>query len=260
MFQIKSEILNLKSEEVINIFGFPITDAMSTTILTLMFVILLIILSSKLSIHKPSKLQLFFEEIIISLENFIVQLGGSKDKIQKILPISLSVIGFILISNLMLIIFPFFGAITLNDKPLFRSSTSDINMTLAIALSMVIFSQLYYVLNNGILHYLNKFIPILNIIKNFKQGLFTGLMSIIDVFLGILDFIGEIAKIASLSLRLLGNMFAGEILLRIFMGIFAIIVPVPIILLGGMSGLVQSIVFGSLVTSYLMSASSQKNN
>jgi F-type H+-transporting ATPase subunit a len=254
MFQLQSEVINLRSDILFELFGLPITDTMASTLLTFVFVIFFVFLASRISLHRPTKFQLLVESTLEGLIDFLSQLSDSKQKIIKILPVVLSLVGFIFLSNMLLLIFPFFGAITFDGKALFRSSTSDINMTLAMALAMVVLSQIYFIRNSGILNYLLKFLPFDKVVANFKKGIIGGLMSLIDIFISLLDIIGEIAKVASLSLRLLGNMFAGELLLRIFMGLFAIIVPVPIILLGGLSGVIQSIVFGALVTSYLLSS------
>jgi len=63
-------------------------------------------------------------------------------------------------------------------------------------------------------------------------------------------FIGEMAKIASLSFRLFGNVFAGEILLVSMSAIFAYAVPLPFLFLELLVGLVQAVVFSMLTLVY----------
>ena len=81
--------------------------------------------------------------------------------------------------------------------PLFRAPTADINTTLALALLSVGLVQ-FYGLKTLKMEYVKKFF-------NFKNPILT--------FVGILELIGEMAKIVSFAFRLFGNIFAGEVLL-----------------------------------------------
>jgi F-type H+-transporting ATPase subunit a len=79
----------------------------------------------------------------------------------------------------------------------------------------------------------------------------------LDFFLGLLDIIGEVAKLVSISTRLFGNMFAGEVVVGIIAGLmFAtqFVIPIPFIALGILAGFVQAFVFALLGTIYLASA------
>ena len=85
-----------------------------------------------------------------------------------------------------------------SKKPrFFRAPTADINTTLALALLSVGLVQ-FYGLKTLKMEYVKKFF-------NFKNPILT--------FVGILELIGEMAKIVSFAFRLFGNIFAGEVLL-----------------------------------------------
>ena len=58
------------------------------------------------------------------------------------------------------------------------------------------------------------------------------------------------AKISSLSFRLFGNVFAGEVLLASMSAIFAYIVPGPFLFLEVFVGLIQALIFALLTTVY----------
>ena len=77
----------------------------------------------------------------------------------------------------------------------------------------------------------------------------------INFFVGLLELIGEIAKIASLSFRLFGNVFAGEVLLASMSEIFAYLVPGPFLFLEVFVGLIQALIFSLLATVYFTIAS-----
>ena len=66
----------------------------------------------------------------------------------------------------------------------------------------------------------------------------------------LLDIVSEVAKVVSLSLRLFGNMYAGDVLAAILLGAFAAIVPVPWLAMNLLVGVLQAMVFGSLTAAY----------
>lgn len=77
-------------------------------------------------------------------------------------------------------------------------------------------------------------------------------MAFIELFVGLLEFISEMVKVVSLSLRLFGNMFAGEILLGILTGIFAFVLPAVWLGFDFMVAVIQTIVIGCLAAVYYM--------
>jgi len=89
----------------------------------------------------------------------------------------------------------------------------------------------------------------------FKVRSVAGLLkALLDIFLGFMDIIGELAKIVSLSARLFGNVFAGEAMVAVITGISAytqFIVPMPFYILSAFSGLIQALVFAILALSFI---------
>ena len=67
---------------------------------------------------------------------------------------------------------------------------------------------------------------------------------------GILELVGEFAKIASLSFRLFGNVFAVEVLLISMGAIMPYILPTPFLLLEVMVGVIQAFIFAILTLVY----------
>lgn len=250
MFSVQSEILSVNLNTHGYILGFPITDTMAMSLVNILIFILICVFVSKFKVTNPGKAQLAFESVYVLITGFIEQIAGKKKVAQKVAPVVLTLIIFILVSNLSATFLPFLGAFTYEGETLFRSSTNDFNMTLALAVGMVVLTQLYSITKINLLNYIFRFVKINSVVQGFRKGIKEGLMSLIELFLGLLDIISEFAKIISLSLRLFGNMFAGELLTGIFMGMLAIALPIPIIGLSTLSGVVQSVVFGALVTSY----------
>jgi len=128
--------------------------------------------------------------------------------------------------------------------PFLRAPSTDLNMTASLALIAVIMTQVLGFRALGI-GYLTKFF-------NFKT-LLTSPLGGIDVAVGLLELIGEFAKILSFSFRLLGNIFAGSILLFV-MSFLVPFLPWPFFILEFFVGIIQALVFGLLTAIFMSQA------
>jgi len=72
---------------------------------------------------------------------------------------------------------------------------------------------------------------------------------------GLIEIISEIAKVASLSFRLFGNVFAGEVLLASIAAMAAYLVPLPFMFLELIIGVIQALIFAILSLVYFTIAS-----
>ena len=73
-------------------------------------------------------------------------------------------------------------------------------------------------------------------------------MGIIMAVVGILELIGEFAKIISFAFRLFGNVFAGEVLLAVMAYLVTFLLPMPFYGLELFVGFIQALVFMMLAT------------
>jgi F-type H+-transporting ATPase subunit a len=144
--------------------------------------------------------------------------------------------------------------------PMFRAATTDMNVTLALAIVSVALTQ-YFGLRALGLGYFGKFIAVGGILKSFTaRGLGCGgrigafFMGIIDIFLGIVESISEIGKVVSFSFRLFGNIFAGEVLLGVMAFLIPYVVSLPFFGLELFVGLVQALVFMMLTVAFFVVA------
>jgi F-type H+-transporting ATPase subunit a len=140
--------------------------------------------------------------------------------------------------------------------PMFRGATTDLNVTLALAIVSVFLAQYFGVKAQGI-SYFGKFIAVGRVTKAFREpglgcggriGLFG--MGLIDIFIGVVETISEIGKIVSFSFRLFGNIFAGEVLLVVMAFLIAYIVSLPFYGLELFVGFVQALVFMMLSVAF----------
>jgi F-type H+-transporting ATPase subunit a len=118
----------------------------------------------------------------------------------------------------------------------------------------VVVSHIVGIIAVGGWHYLNKFINLKALIEIPKKVLKDPTVLIVNpikVFVGLIEIISELAKVASLSFRLFGNVFAGEVLLASMSAILAFGLPLPFIFLEVLVGLIQALIFAMLILTYL---------
>lgn len=129
--------------------------------------------------------------------------------------------------------------------PYFRSVMTDITAPLAIAIFSFIFVEFWGLQSLGI-GYLGKFFAFSAIKK--------GPLGIIDIFVGILEFVSELSRTVSFTFRLFGNVFAGEVLLLMMTFLVPFVLVDAFYGLELFVGLIQAFVFAILTTVFAVTA------
>ncbi|MCA9916408.1 MAG: F0F1 ATP synthase subunit A [Anaerolineales bacterium] len=135
--------------------------------------------------------------------------------------------------------------------PVFRPGATDLNYTLAFAIIAMVMVQYYGFKYLGARNYLSKFFPFIG--KGWGQQVAKDPIKAIDPVVGFLELISEISKIISFAFRLLGNLFAGMVLLFVM----AFLLPIANLAFFGLEffvGLIQAAVFGLLMLIFMVSA------
>jgi F-type H+-transporting ATPase subunit a len=242
-FSVASEVI-----KKIDIFGYnlELTNTMLTTILVcgfLILVALLIRLNLNLDSQKGSKgFQNFLEFVGSMLENFIKQVSGVKKVSALMFALTGFFFSFIVLGSWVGLI-PGVGQLeTLHhgeEVHLFRAPTSDLNATIALSTIAFVLIQAQGIVKLKF-GYLKKFF-------NFSSPL--------SFAVGLLELVSEISRLLSFSLRLFGNIFAGEVMLAIvasmsFGSLFGVPFGLPfpsfIIALEFFVALIQAYVFVAL--------------
>jgi F-type H+-transporting ATPase subunit a len=141
--------------------------------------------------------------------------------------------------------------------PLFRPANADLNLTVAMALVAVIGSHVLGIIAIGFWKYSNRFIKLGGLWRSLRKGGVSIMVAFIEFLVGFIEIISEVAKVVSLSLRLFGNVFAGEVLMTVIAGLVAFVVPLPFMLLEFLVGFIQAIVFSMLTLVYLTMATTE---
>jgi F-type H+-transporting ATPase subunit a len=138
--------------------------------------------------------------------------------------------------------------------PLFRGPNTDLNTPLALAIVSAIAVESWGIASLG-LGYGRKFF-------NFG-GMFRGLFrlnfgrffqGLIDAFVGILELISELVRLISFTFRLFGNMFAGEVVILMFIFLTPLILTIPFYGLELFVGIIQAFIFAVLTLVFGMMA------
>jgi F-type H+-transporting ATPase subunit a len=252
----EAHIPTLAPDALFHIGSLSITNTMINTWIALVFFLILGLIVRKRTNLKPGKLQNFIEYFLDIILGYFDQVTGSRKRTLIFLPIVGSLFFFILFSN-WLGLLPGTGSITLGHTPLLRPANSDLNLTIAMALISVVSSHVFGIMAVGFFTHVNKFIQIGTLLKSFRKGPVAVFTAIVEIMVGIIETVGELAKVLSLSLRLFGNIFAGEVLITVISSLVNLVVPVPFMLLELLVGLIQATVFSMLTLVYLTTMTEQ---
>lgn len=173
----------------------------------------------------PAGAQNFFEIFISGMEEFMVDVIGEEGR--WVFPIIGTVFIYVAACNLIGLI------------PGFLPPSANLNTTLSCALVVVVFTHII-----GIKYHGAKYV------KHFLGPVWW-----MSPLIFIIEIIGHVARILSLSFRLFGNMMGHEIVLAILFGLAgAFFAPLPIMALGVFVALVQAFVFFLLSIIYFSGA------
>ena len=220
----------------------------------------------------PGPAQNFFEAVVQGLYETIEGIVGHH-MVARVFSLLATLFIFIIVANWFGLM-PGVGSIGWGHEsthgfevtaPLLRPTTADLNMTLAMATVFMVF-WLYWSLSEvGVKNFLNHIFGV-------KGGL-TGAMAVVLIpvflFVGVIEVVSIAFRPVSLSLRLFGNVFAGENLLTTMITLgknlglpewlaypMSVVIPVPFYFLELLVGLLQAAVFMLLCAVYIQLSTS----
>jgi len=127
--------------------------------------------------------------------------------------------------------------------PFLRAANTDLNTPLALALVSVFMIQFYGVRSLGPAYFYRFF--------NLPSLLSGRLMDKMNFVVGLLESMGEVAKIVSFAFRLFGNIFAGMVLLTVVSSLAPFLAPVFFYFLEIFVGFIQAFVFMMLTAAFI---------
>jgi F-type H+-transporting ATPase subunit a len=216
------------------------TPSISNTIITqwlVMAIVLLgaIIMTRGLSL-RPKRLQNMFETFYETLGDFGLGIAGPAGR--PYIPLFASFFLLILFSNWIGLL-PGVGRVEW-----LRAPSSDLNITLGLALLSFFIFEGEGFRKLGFRGYAGKFFPL----YEFKSGIGAG---VIALFVGLVELMLEFVKPITLSFRLFGNIYGGEVALAVILALTIVVFPVGLIGLDFLLNAIQALIFSILTLVFI---------
>ena len=195
------------------VFDVSITSTILTMWIVSILVIVLLFFLTRGREMLPGKAQNAIEHVYELIEGFGMSLGGPAAR--PYIPLFAGFFLYILFSNWSGLIPP------IGKIEQLRAPTSDVNITIGLALVAFAFFEYQGFRTLGIRGYLSKFFPI----GEFRNGIGAG---IIGMFVGLVELLLEFVKPVTLSMRLFGNIYGGEVALGVMTALTIAIIPMAL--------------------------------
>jgi F-type H+-transporting ATPase subunit a len=214
--------------------------AISSTLLTMWIVIAVVVVASALLVRGakllPGRGQNIFEFLYEFMSDFGLGLSGPAGK--PYIPIFIGAFMLVLFDNWIGLVPP------VGKIEQLRAPSSDVNVTIGMALVSFLIFEIEGFRRLGVGGYLGKFFPI----YEFKKGIGAG---IIAMFVGLIELMLEFVKPVTLSMRLFGNIYGGEVALGVITSLTIAIVPIALLLLDGLLNAIQALIFSTLTLVFI---------
>jgi len=237
----------LSAQKIFSIGGLGITNAMFFAVITAAFTVGILLVAAQYSqLHPKSRLAYLFELLVDFIWGIAISTFGNRKTALKHLPLLATLFTFILIGNLTGSgLLPGVGTVVVHSggltEPLLRPFTTDLNATLAMAILTIGLVQFYAIRQLGLRGH----------IKHYFASPYWNPM---NIFVGLNEVFGELLRIVTLSMRLFGVIYAGEVLIAAvnqLAGNFGWLAMVPTVLMELFFSIIQAYVFMMLSATYL---------
>ena len=271
----KLQSFNIPPDIIFRPFGFPVTNTLFCTWITIVLVIIIVYFGTRKRDLIPAGIQNFVEWGVEGIQNLVVGAVG-REKGQKFFPLVGTFFFFALFANI-LDVFPgidtigwvnltqvqaahlsppgsflLFGNYTSMIIPWFRPPTSDLNVTFSMALISVIVTQIFGFIWLGAGVHISKYFK-------FKDLFTHGFQGPIEFFVGLVELVTEVSRILSFAFRLFGNIFAGSAVLAVFAFLVPALADIIFIPFEIFVALVQALVFALLTLVFLQMATTSEH-
>lgn len=243
--------ISIAAEKIFSIGSFPVTNALLIGALVSGGLMLLSRSVTKNWQEIPRGIQNVFEIALEALLDLVQSVTQDRKQALQFFPLIATIFLFVLFSNWAGLL-PGLGTVGVNHVseaghativPFLRSTSADLNFTLALSLITVLTIQFTGIAAMGVVKYGKKFF-----ISPFHKPYGIG------TAVGILELVSEIGKTISFTFRLFGNVFAGEVLLTVMLHLVPYLLPLPFLFLEIFVGFIQAVVFAMLTLVFLKMA------
>jgi F-type H+-transporting ATPase subunit a len=233
--------VSIAAEPLFEIFGFEVTNSMVGALLASLVLLLMAWYFVRNAALVPGRMQSLIEFPIEWMTSIV---SGSTTRWRGYLALILGLFLTILVANWIGLL-PGVGTIGIEHVdeaghhvvvPLVRPASADLNFTLGLAIVAFVVFVWWGVRINGVGGYLKELVG--------EPRYMAPLMFPIHL-------ISELSRLISLSMRLFGNVFAGEVLLATMLALAPLLIPAAFLGLELVFGFVQALVFSLLAMTYI---------
>ena len=216
------------------------TPSISSTILTMWIVMAVVLVGVILMTRRrdllPGRAQNAFEFLYEFMSDFGLSIAGAAAK--PYIPLFIAFFILILFSNWSGLVPP------VGRIEQLRAPTSDVNITIGLALVSFLYFEFQGFRRLGVGGYLGKFFPI----YEFRNGIGAGFIAL---FVGLVELMLEFVKPVTLSMRLFGNIYGGEVALGVITALTIAFIPVGLLGLEVMLNAIQALIFSILTLVFI---------
>ena len=217
--------------------------SISSTLLTMWIVMAIVIVGSILLVRgarlRPGGGQNVFEFVYEFLSDFGLGLAGPAGK--PYIPIFIGAFLLVLFDNWIGLVPP------VGKIEELRAPSSDVNITIGMALVSFLIFHVEGFRKLGAGGYLGKFFPV----YEFRKGIGAGFIA---MFVGLIELMLEFVKPVTLSMRLFGNIYGGEVALGVITTLTVFLIPIGLIGLELMLNAIQALIFSVLTLIFIVLA------
>ncbi len=241
--------------------GFPVTNTFIVTWVTILVLLGIFFAAIRHPNLIPGPIQNFVEWVTELLLNLCEDVAGREDG-RRFFPWVATIFLFVLLANWWEVVpgvetlgtlgnpdiagcqnvHPVFGIFLFGNQsncitPWLRPPSTDLNLTIAIAVVSVVMTQYYGFRKLGAFQHITKYL-------NFREGP-------LGILIGLLEFVLEMIRVVSFSFRLFGNLFAGDVLLLVMAFLVPVLAPTAFYFLEIFVGFIQAFVFAMLTLVFM---------
>lgn len=244
-----SSVAPLAAETIFTVGSFGVTNTMLMGVaVAVILITIFAIAAAKTKVFPKSKYAFFIESVVDFLISTLANnFSGDHSKARRFLPLFLAFFLFILLNNLLGLMPGLGGTVYVESDgvkaALLRPFTTDINGTLSLAVVAMVTVHYLSIKERGARGYFKHYFTVLQPWWN-----------PMNLFVGLIEVLGEFIRLLTLALRLFGVIYAGEVLRHVITGLsgdFAWAATVPIIFMEIFFASIQAYLFIMLSSVYL---------
>lgn len=202
--------------------GLTITDTVVVSLaLTLVLSLVALISSRRFHPTKFSVWQIVIETYVGWIRSMVGEI--MEEEPTPYAPLIGTLILFVGVCNLLTLI------------PVVRPPTADLSTTVALALVVFLAVPAYGIWRRGLWGYLGGYIRPHPLLLPF-------------------NLIGELTRTLALAVRLFGNIMSAQLIGAVMLVVAGVLIPIPLMLLGVITGLIQAYIFGVLAAVFIAAA------